>query len=89
MITKKSDGSQVKEKESTDSSTTIEDDDVKGKSRATHTSQTLKTMIKFLVWTRRNKKETSTQWSGKLFLVVIAYLTPHREEPFGIIVVMR
>lgn len=32
MITKKSDGSQVKEKESTDSSTTIEDDDVKGKS---------------------------------------------------------
>jgi hypothetical protein len=31
MITKKSDGSQVKEKESTDSSTTIEDDEVKGK----------------------------------------------------------
>ncbi|CRL07177.1 CLUMA_CG020164, isoform B [Clunio marinus] len=30
MITKKSEGSQVKEKESTDSSTTIEDDDVKG-----------------------------------------------------------
>lgn len=33
MIAKKSDGSQAKEKESTDSSTTIEDDDVKGKSR--------------------------------------------------------
>lgn len=31
MITKKSDGSQVKEKESTDSSTTLEDEDVKGK----------------------------------------------------------
>jgi len=31
MIAKKSDGSQVKEKESTDSSTTIEDDEVKGK----------------------------------------------------------
>lgn len=30
MITKKGDGSQVKEKESTDSSTTIEDDEVKG-----------------------------------------------------------
>lgn len=47
MITKKSDGSQVKEKESTDSSTTIEDDDVKGKSRATHAGRILKTMIKF------------------------------------------
>lgn len=33
MIAKKSDGSQAKEKESTDSSTTIEDDDVKGKLR--------------------------------------------------------
>lgn len=33
MIAKKSDGSQAKEKESTDSSTTIEDDDVKGRSR--------------------------------------------------------
>ena len=32
MITKKSDGSQVKEKESTDSSTTLEDEDLKGKS---------------------------------------------------------
>jgi hypothetical protein len=31
MITKKSDGSQVKEKESTDSSTTLEDEEVKGK----------------------------------------------------------
>lgn len=31
MITKKGDGSQVKEKESTDSSTTLEDEDVKGK----------------------------------------------------------
>lgn len=34
MITKKSDGSQVKEKESTDSSTTLEDEDVKGKFEA-------------------------------------------------------
>jgi hypothetical protein len=34
MIAKKSDGSQAKEKESTDSSTTIEDDDVKGKSHS-------------------------------------------------------
>ena len=33
MIAKKSDGSQAKEKESTDSSTTLEDDDVKGKSK--------------------------------------------------------
>jgi hypothetical protein len=32
MITKKGDGSQVKEKESTDSSTTLEDEDLKGKS---------------------------------------------------------
>lgn len=35
MITKKGDGSQVKEKESTDSSTTIEDDEVKGELDAT------------------------------------------------------
>lgn len=46
MIAKKSDGSQVKEKESTDSSTTIEDDDVKGKSSPSHFS-VLVTMIKF------------------------------------------
>lgn len=47
MITKKGDGSQVKEKESTDSSTTIEDDDVKGKSNRFLSIATLKTMIKF------------------------------------------
>lgn len=46
MIAKKSDGSQVKEKESTDSSTTIEDDDVKGKSSPSHFT-VLVTMIKF------------------------------------------
>lgn len=45
MIAKKSDGSQAKEKESTDSSTTIEDEEVKGK--LPRTFSILKTMIKF------------------------------------------
>lgn len=53
MITKKSDGSQVKEKESTDSSTTIEDDDVKGKSGICY----LKTMIKLTFRDERKTKE--------------------------------
>lgn len=56
MITKKSDGSQVKEKESTDSSTTIEDDDVKGKSKLRFFSQS---MIEFTLRGRKEKEKSS------------------------------
>lgn len=55
MITKKSDGSQVKEKESTDSSTTIEDDEVKGKLNLSHFAF-LQAMMEFLSKKIRKEK---------------------------------
>lgn len=76
MIAKKSDGSQVKEKESTDSSTTIEDDEVKGKSSPSRFS-VLVTMIKsaarakklwnktFCLAARANTAESSPFGAGR------------------------
>jgi hypothetical protein len=88
MITKKSDGSQVKEKESTDSSTTIEDDDVKGKSSLSLllllSFPTLKTMIKF---TKEKKKliqfsETSSSSSHLLYLCLVQSLRALRRRRY-------
>lgn len=63
MIAKKSDGSQAKEKESTDSSTTIEDEDVKGKSNQhSHISSILEPMIKFS-WREKSFNEKKRRFN--------------------------
>jgi hypothetical protein len=76
MIAKKSDGSQAKEKESTDSSTTIEDDEVKGKSRSTHSAFSQRDDYVHLTETEDRKADSIKRKGNLLRLLSLSFFLP-------------